>query len=320
MNNSSVIQINQLAKVYGGRFSWRRVEALKGVSFDVQPGEIFGLLGPNGAGKTTIVKILLGIVRRYQGQAQLLGFSAGDRRGRRRVGYLPENLRIPGHHNALSALMLYGQLSGLSRSVIRSKRMKLLEQVELAHRTRDSVRKYSKGMLQRLGLAQVLLHDPDVIFLDEPTDGLDPIGRAAVRQLLVELRDKGCTIFLNSHLLQEVEMICDRVAILHHGELKQIGRVEDLAEAKTDQLHLTFRVHGKQEDVCQALNVKPDASEFIYEGESLEWQSTVKDQSQLDQIIDSLRRHDISILEVTRRRTTLEDVFLKLIKAHEESS
>ena len=142
---------------------------------------------------------------------------AGDRAGRQRVGYLPENLRIPRHHTALSALELYGQMSGLSRSEIRRRRGPLLESVDLADRAKDSVKKYSKGMVQRLGLAIALLHEPQLVFLDEPTDGLDPAGRAEVRQTLVRLKEAGKTIFLNSHLLQEVEQVCDRVAILDQG-------------------------------------------------------------------------------------------------------
>ena len=315
MTDHAVIEIDQLKKSYGGRFGRRRVDALKGVSFTVNAGEIFGLLGPNGAGKTTLVKILLGIVRQYGGQARLLKFRAGDRRGRRRVGYLPENLRIPGHHNAISAMNLYGQLSGLPLSTIKQSSMHLLEQVGLADRARDSVRKYSKGMLQRLGLAQVLLHDPDVIFLDEPTDGLDPVGRASVRRMLSDLRDQGRTIFLNSHLLQEVEMICDRVAILHRGELKRVGKVEELASKTAAQFQVTFRMRGDDSTIAKALGLEESAQGLLIDDNSVEWTSTARESGEVDRIIDALRAAGISILEITQRRVTLEDVFMELIEA-----
>lgn len=313
MSDDSVVILENVRKTYGSRFGRRRVNALKGVSFEVGKGEVFGLLGPNGAGKTTLVKVLLGIVRKYEGRAQLLGFRAGDRRGRRRVGYLPENLSIPGHHNALSAMMLYGQLSGLPRRVVRERRKSLLEQVGLAGRERDSVRKYSKGMKQRLGMAQVLLHDPDVIFLDEPTDGLDPVGRADVRTLLRRLRDDGRTIFLNSHLLQEVEMVCDRVAILHKGEVKRVGRVDELARVATEQLQLDIRLQGDARRIEHALGQLSLPTALQVDEDEVVWSGALPDQPALDQLVDVLRRSGISILEISRRTTTLEDAFLQLI-------
>lgn len=196
MSQSAAIQVNELRKTF--REGWikrRAFEALKGVTFDVRQGEIFGLLGPNGAGKTTFIKILLGIVRKSSGAAALLGHQAGDRRSRQQVGYLPENLRIPRHLTGSTALELYGRLSNLSAAEIRHRRAELLEMVGLSDRARDGVRKYSKGMLQRLGLAQALLHNPDLIILDEPTDGLDPVARSQVRGLLAEIKRQGKTIF-----------------------------------------------------------------------------------------------------------------------------
>ena len=174
--------------------------------------------GAHGAGKTTLIKVLLGVVRRSAGQASLLGHPAGDRRGRIHVGYLPENHRIPRHHTGNSALSYYGSLSGLSLKEIRRRRPALLETVGLAKWGDSSVKKYSKGMLQRLGLAQAMLHEPDLLILDEPTDGVDPLGRSELRRVAAA-ESAGKTVFLNSHLLQEVELVCDRVAILNHGEV-----------------------------------------------------------------------------------------------------
>ncbi len=245
MAESPAIEVRELHKTYrDGLFGRRSFEALKGISLQVQQQEIFGLLGPNGAGKTTLVKLLLGIVRKTRGEALLLGRAAGDRRGRREVGYLPENLRLPRHHTANSALDLYGQLSGLSSAEIRRRRGALLELVDLSDRAKDSIRKYSKGMLQRLGLAIALLHDPQLVFMDEPTDGLDPAARAKVRQVLQRLKREGKTIFLNSHLLQEVEMVCDRVAILDRGVLRGIGSVEQLVgrQPRTGRVEMKFAV------------------------------------------------------------------------------
>ncbi|MFP6769847.1 MAG: ABC transporter ATP-binding protein, partial [Planctomycetaceae bacterium] len=215
-----VIRVNDLGKVY--RDGWlrrRRIEALRDVSLEVGRGEIFGLLGPNGAGKTTLIKVLLGIVRKTAGEATLLGHPAGQRAGRKQVGYLPEGHRIPRHLTGNSALEFYGSLSGLAVSETRQRRQQLLETVGLSDWGRTSVTKYSKGMLQRLGLAQAMLHEPNLLILDEPTDGVDPVGRSEIRDVLNLLKSQGKTIFLNSHLLQEVELVCDRVAVLHKGEV-----------------------------------------------------------------------------------------------------
>ena len=218
MPHDPLIDVRDLRKTYrDGLFARRRVEALRGVTFQVGGGEIFGLLGPNGAGKTTLIKVLLGIVRKSGGNASLLGRTPGDRKGRRHVGYLPENHRIPAHHSGNTALEYYGSLSGLSLGEIKRRRPALLDLVGLGDWGHTSVKKYSKGMLQRLGLAQALLHEPKLLILDEPTDGVDPVGRAEMRDLWRRLKDEGKTIFINSHLLQEIELVCDRVAILVHG-------------------------------------------------------------------------------------------------------
>src|SRR5262245_49491241 len=176
------IETHSLCKTYvEGLIRRKRQEALRGVSLRVERGEIFGLLGGNGAGKTTFIKILLGIIRRSGGDARLLGYAAGDWRGRKLIGYLPENLRVPRHLTGLTALEYYGHLSNVPTSLIRQRRGGLLEMVGLADRAKDPVRTYSKGMLQRLGLAQAMLHEPELFVLDEPTDGLDPLARSQVR-------------------------------------------------------------------------------------------------------------------------------------------
>ncbi|MEM6364803.1 MAG: ABC transporter ATP-binding protein, partial [Planctomycetota bacterium] len=214
-----IVSVQGVEKTYRGSRLLRRdsIHALRGVDLTADRGNVFGLLGPNGAGKTTLIKVLLGVIKATAGTASLFGSTAGTAKTRRRVGYLPEALRIDRHHTARTALSFYGKLSGLDPSTIRHRSDELLAIVGLASRDRESVRRFSKGMLQRLGLAQALMHDPDLLVLDEPTDGLDPVGRSEVRGVIERLRDAGKTIFLNSHILHEVEVVCTHLAIMAGG-------------------------------------------------------------------------------------------------------
>ena len=222
----SVIETHELRKTYG------RIEALKGVSLKVEKGQIYGLLGQNGAGKTTLIKVLLGIVKKTAGEASLLGEQAGTAAVRKRVGYLPEDHQFPGYHTGQSLMEFYGTLYGVPAARQREMIPKTLELVGIAGRAKSKIKTYSKGMKQRLGIAQALLHDPDLIILDEPTDGVDPLGRREIRELMGRLKEQGHTIFLNSHLLGEVELICDRVAILQQGKLVREGTIKELTEQK----------------------------------------------------------------------------------------
>lgn len=312
MTRDAAIEVRDLTKSYGGGLLRRRFEALRGVSLRVERGEIFGLLGPNGAGKTTLIKVLLGIVRRSGGSASLLGRSAGDRASRMKVGYLPENLRIAGHHTALTALEYYGKLSGLSWQEIKSERMRLLESVGLADRSRESVKRFSKGMLQRLGLAQALLHNPEVLILDEPTDGLDPVGRSQVRNVLTNLKAQGTTIFLNSHILQEVELICDRVAILDRGLVKAVGDVHELSAQQTEGVELELIMAANEERVRASLGEREISACHTHRDGNQRVVLQLADQAAVDRCIDDLRASGISIVGLSRRRVTLEDTFLKL--------
>src|SRR6056297_3777205 len=233
--SASIVEVDDLRKTYrSGLFGTKRLEALQGVSLDVRAGEIFGLLGPNGAGKTTLIKTLLGIVRKSSGTATLFGQPVGTTRSRYRIGYLPENLRVEKHHTARTALHLYGKLSRMPSRTIAERTEQLIQKVGLAGRDCESVRRFSKGMYQRLGLAQALMHDPDLLVLDEPTDGLDPVGRNEVRKVIERLRDLGKTIFLNSHFLQEVEMVCTQVAIMAGGKILASGPIGQLSGLTAD--------------------------------------------------------------------------------------
>ncbi len=314
MPNGYAIDVQDVRKTYRDGWIFRRpFHALNGVSLQVRYGEVFGLLGPNGAGKTTLVKLLLGIVRKTGGSAEMLGLPAGNRAGRRQIGYLPENLRIPRHHTANSALDLFGQMSGLSRSEVQRRRGPILDSVDLTSRATDSVKKYSKGMLQRLGLAIALLHEPQLIFLDEPTDGLDPTGRAEVRETLVRLKEAGKTIFLNSHMLQEVEQVCDRVAILDHGLLKGIGSVEELVPRRSEEIDVRLTVRGPWASVQKVLNRYPTA--VVASDDRLDHhqiQLSLADQSAIDRVVDELRQQALSITALGRHRVTLEEAFLEV--------
>jgi ABC-2 type transport system ATP-binding protein len=216
------ISIAHLHKAYGRKI------ALHDLDLTVQPGEVFGFLGPNGAGKTTTVKILLGLVHATRGEARIFGQPAGDPEARRRIGYLPENFRFHDWLTGVGLLDFHGRLARLSKADREERIPKVLDLVGLSGRGNDRIRGYSKGMTQRIGIAQAIIHEPDLVLLDEPTSALDPVGRREVRDLIRDLRARGMTVFLNSHLLSEVEMVCDRVAIVDRGRVVRSGRLTDL--------------------------------------------------------------------------------------------
>lgn len=323
------IETRSLSKTYvEGLFRNKRQPALQEVTLRVECGEIFGLLGGNGAGKTTFIKTMLGIIRRSSGEARLLGFPAGDRRARRLVGYLPENLRVPRHLTGYTALEYYGNLSNVPTSQIKHRRGALLEKVGLAERAKDPVRTYSKGMLQRLGLAQAMLHDPELFILDEPTDGLDPLARSQVRSYLADLKRQGKTIFLNSHLLQEVELICDRVAILDRGLLKRVANVAEITSGRAalatssangnpqvSALELHLDLSGDEANIRTALGDLPIANWQPITPQDFRLVTRVPDQTAVDQLIDRLRTARISIINLSRRKVSLEEAYLEIVTA-----
>lgn len=313
LSDEPAIDVQAIRKTYrDGLFGRRRIDALRGVSFQVPRGEIFGLLGPNGAGKTTLIKVLLGIVRKSGGAARLLGRPPGDRTGRRGVGYLPEGHRIPLHHTGDTALEYYGSLSGLSPRDIRRRRPELLETVGLAEWGQTSVRKYSKGMLQRLGLAQAMLHDPELLILDEPTDGVDPVGRKEMRSLLQQLKEQGKTVFINSHLLQEIELVCDRVVILVQGEVQKAGGVEELT--LRPEAEVCFTLLGAESQIRAALPAQEIASLSAAGPGLFQLTARLADQPAVDRALDNLRRGGVSITAMSRQRQTLEDAFLGIVQ------
>jgi ABC-2 type transport system ATP-binding protein len=324
----TIVEVNGIRKRYAGwtLFGRRPIDALCGVSLTANAGEVFGLLGPNGAGKTTLIKILLGVVKPSGGTASLFGESVGSSAARQRVGYLPESLRVDRHHTARSALEYYGRLSRMNSRDISVRSDELLELVGLRGRDRESVRRFSKGMYQRLGLAQALMHDPDLLVLDEPTDGLDPVGRNEVRKVILRLRDAGKTIFLNSHILQEVEMVCTRVAILARGQICGSGTVEELAHGMQSGV-VTFELlipgDGQATESVQQIFSGQEASQVAIAPLSSgigthRVTASLPEQRQIDEVVDRLRVLGVSIVRLEVKRPTLEDMFMKLVSTREE--
>src|SRR5664279_556216 len=224
---SGVLDFENVAKEYGTRWSRERVRALNGFSLSLERGEIFGFLGPNGAGKTTAIHLALGFMRPSAGSGQLLGKPFGDAPSRVRVGFLAENVALY-HRPATQLLQFYGALNGMRTERLKLRCREVLRQVELELEANRNVGKFSRGMQQRIGLAQALINDPELLILDEPTSALDPLARVSMRELLLEANRAGKTIFLSSHLLSEIEMICHRVAILDKGRLVKLGKTEEL--------------------------------------------------------------------------------------------
>lgn len=318
------IDVEHLSKTYREGLLFPRIHpALKDVSLQVRGGEVFGLLGPNGAGKTTLIKVLLGILHPTKGLAQVLKEPAGSKAARRKIGYLPENLVFPRHHTGRSALYFYGRLSEMSDAQIAKREEELFDLVSLSGRQNEAVRRYSKGMRQRLGLAQAMLHDPDLLILDEPTDGLDPMGRSQIRDVLDKLKQRGKTVFLNSHILQEVELICDRVAIMALGQLRGIGTIDELIRSHTDeqQSSVKLEVLASPERIKQLNTRAHEATvESINLGQaSSEGLSRISvdriDQAGVDRLVDQLRAEGISILRIERARPSLEQVFMNIVGA-----
>ncbi|HMC88590.1 MAG TPA: ABC transporter ATP-binding protein [Gemmataceae bacterium] len=299
-----VIETDNLVKQYG------KIEALRGLTLNVEIGEIFGLLGQNGAGKTTLVKILLGITKATAGQARLLGQPAGTAAVRKRIGYLPEDHRFPEYHTGYSLLEFYGTLLGVPRQILLRRIDAMLDLVGLQGRKDHKLRTYSKGMKQRVGIAQALLHNPEVIFLDEPTDGVDPVGRREIRRILQELKSAGKTIFLNSHMLGEVELICDRVAILRAGELIREGDIASLTQQRG--LYVLGLAPGQQFPRAEVASL---GYEVAPRGEF--WEVAVGDGQDIDAIVDLLRSRGLSIRHLTEWRQTLEDLFMETVVAAE---
>lgn len=250
----SVIQIRNLSKVYRDFWGRKKVQALNSLSLDVQKGEVFGLLGPNGSGKTTTLKLLLGLLFPTSGDIRILGQPSGNVTKNERIGYLPEESYLYRFLNAEETLDFYGRLFKMSGKVRRQRAQELIERVGLKDARRRQLKEYSKGMTRRIGLAQALINDPDLVMLDEPTSGLDPLGTSDMKEMIRELKNKGKTVVMCSHLLADVQDICDRIAILYRGELKVIGSVDELLkETSTTQISTDQQLTGEARSEVEAV-------------------------------------------------------------------
>jgi ABC-2 type transport system ATP-binding protein len=302
------IEVRNLRKIYKTTFRGATLEALGGISLEVSKGEVFGLLGPNGAGKTTTVKVLLDLTRATEGTAAILGIPTSDPKSRAKVGYLPEGHKFPGYLTARQTLSIFGRMSGMETAQIEKRVMPLLELLRIAEWADVRVKKFSKGMTQRLGIASALIHEPEVLFLDEPTDGVDPVGRREIRDILKEEAAKGRTIFLNSHLLSEIELMCDRTAILRKGKIAAMGRIDELTRKGS-----TYKVRawGGPDNLVDRL-AEAGAGIERANGHMI---LNVRDVEHLNELIDAMRASGGLIEEIAPVKSTLEDVFVDLVKA-----
>jgi len=299
-SDNLAVQTEGLRKVFGQKV------AVQSLSLQVPRGEVFGFLGPNGAGKTTSIKILLGLVAPTNGQASVLGRPAGDVETRRRIGFLPEHFRFYDWLAANELLHLHGRLYGIPHARLRERVPALLDLVGLTQHRDKRLRDFSKGMLQRIGLAQALINDPDLIILDEPTSGLDPVGRLLVRDIIKDQRARGATVFLNSHFLSEVEITCDRVAFIKHGEVLE---TRSLQGTQGDDVRVTIRARKLSPEVSSGL--APWASSICLDGERLTF--AVASTEVLPEILRYLVARGVDVYEVVPRRTSLEDLFLQIV-------
>ncbi len=308
---SPAIQIDNLAKEYPVGF-WRRrtYRALDGLTLSIEPGEVFGFLGPNGAGKTTTLKLLMQLIYPTSGRAQILGRPVGDVAIRHRIGYLPENPSFYDYLTAEELLTYFAQLFGYSAADRRTRVATLLDRVGIGRERRFQLRKFSKGMVQRVGIAQALLNDPEVVFLDEPMSGLDPLGRRDVRALILELRDQGRTVFFSSHILADAEALCSRVAVVASGRLAAQGRLAELTE---------FTVRGWELVVANlsaaALErVRPTATRVI-EISPGRYSLELSLAQPPDRILSELVATGASVVSLNPLRETLEDFFVQRVNA-----
>jgi len=297
---SPAILTSGLRKTFGDKV------AVADLTLNVERGEVFGFLGPNGAGKTTAVKMLLGLITPTAGQGQLLGKPLGDYRARTRVGFLPEHFRFHDWLTAIEFLTLHARLYQMPQELIAQRVPKLLELVGLEPHARKKLGAFSKGMLQRIGLAQAILNDPEVVILDEPTSGLDPVGRRLVRDIIRDLRQQGTTVFLNSHLLSEVEITCDRVAFIKNGEIIRTSALQTLVEG---ELTVEVRARNLRPEVVAGLgrwSQNPRA-----DGEHLSL--TLADESQVAAVNRYLVEQGVEVYALRPQHISLEDLFIQIV-------
>jgi ABC-2 type transport system ATP-binding protein len=300
-----VLETQNLRKVFGNNV------AVRGLSLQVLRGEVFGFLGPNGAGKTTSIKMLLGLIAPTSGSATLLGAPLGNRAARAKIGFLPEHFRFHDWLSAEEFLTVHAQLYGMPAARLGRRIPELLDRVGLMPFRNKQLRTFSKGMLQRVGLAQALLNNPELVFLDEPTSGLDPVGRRLVRDIIHELRTAGAMVFLNSHLLSEVEITCDRVAFIKHGEVVRVSDLKTLVEGETS---VTVRACGLTPGILAGL--AQWGSDIRADGEAGQTQIltlAVSAEDALPEITRYLVAQGVQVYALTPQRLSLEELFIQIV-------
>ncbi|MFQ6007686.1 MAG: ATP-binding cassette domain-containing protein [Candidatus Zixiibacteriota bacterium] len=303
----NVIDVQDLTKIYQRGMRKRGIVALDNVTFSVQQGEVIGLLGPNGAGKTTFLKVLLGITRPTTGTIIIAGLSPTDPMSRQKIGYLPENHRFPGYLTGLGFLKFAGRLYGLMHEELDERAGRLLELVGMDKWAGTKLKKYSKGMSQRIGLAQALMCDPEILLLDEPTDGVDPVGKVEIRRVLEKIRGEGKTIVLSSHLLAEVETIADRVAILSKGRLLRVSTVEELT--------IRDNLFEIQAEIGSIIVKIPPKMGRILSITSKRLIVKLANEDDINYLIDQLRMKRITIRSIRPVKASLEQSFIETLGA-----
>jgi len=303
--SQAVLELEGVSKSYRTHLSLRKYWILRDLSLAVRDGEIFGFIGPNGAGKTTTIKLALGLLHPDAGAIRLFGLDASRREARRQVGFLPENPYFYDYLTGSEFLDFHARLFGIRSPERRRRVADLLERVGLGNRGDRQLRHYSKGMLQRIGLAQALVNDPRLVILDEPMSGLDPIGRREVRDLILELKASGRTIFFSTHILSDTEMICDRVGMLVRGSLKAVGTVEDLLRGETPPYwEVTLRGMGAEALPCGRVVSRHDDRLLV----------RVESRRDLHQLLTSLERAGALLVSVAPARRSLEDLLLREVR------
>jgi ABC-2 type transport system ATP-binding protein len=302
--NPDVLRVRDLQKTFRLGFFRKRIEAVRGVSFDVKQGETFGLLGPNGAGKTTTIKSILRLIHPERGNIELFG-SELSMASMRRIGYLPENPYVYEYLRAPEFLDLCGRLLGMDKASRKRRSEEMIALVGLGHAVDRPIGRFSKGMMQRVGLAQALLHDPELLILDEPMSGLDPIGRRQVRELILDQRKRGKTIIFTSHVLSDVEMLCDRIAIINRGQVVARGTLDELLRREVRRVRI--QLEGASEELKQRLLARGFALQEVEHTLYV----TVEGDREVSPLLAELLREGASVLEVEPERETLEDLFVR---------
>jgi ABC-2 type transport system ATP-binding protein len=310
-SESEIVQVRDVVKDFRPGFGIRKKRVLHGISFDVMQGEIFGFVGPNGAGKTTTLKLLMGLIRATSGTAKILGHDIGETAFRREVGFLPENAYFYDYLTGREVLDFYARLSGVPSRERANRVETLLDWVGLSYAGDSRIRTYSKGMAQRVGIAQALVHDPSVVFLDEPMSGLDPIGRKEIRDLIIRLRTEGKTVFMNTHILSDVEMVCDRVAIIVEGKIRYQGHTHDFLDDGEHDCEIV--VSGVEPELATQLEERHGA-ELRGQGERVEMRVAEK---KVGAVLDAVLKARGRVLAVTPQRVSLESIFLDAVREEE---